>query len=306
MKRKGRILPISFHRAFALVLVGALLTTTVGVGGLESMGNTDGVLTWNLGTIEPGNSIKETVIFAYAGSREKLTALLEQARRDLKSSSESPAAIHETNSPRIVWIRNGVTDFALDECGSFFWEGIRQSLKCVHGGQLSRFGYYVRYNDGAPKRAGTSISKQGALENLRIIEPIRPVAKTQAKGLLDTVDKKVRLGIHAMMGKGPVVAVEFVVTNIDATVLKDLRLSVYSNLEAAHSHPDDYSVLDRSIAGVLVIDPPTGMCAAMAGLTRAAAGQGQIPASDSNGHPHVFKLDAGWTVLGSGSFAHTG
>ncbi len=276
MKRKGHISPISFHQPFMLVLVGALLTTTVAIAGLESMGNTDGVLTWNLGAIEPGNSIKETVIFAYADSREKLTALLEQARRDLKSSSESPAAIHETNSPRIVWIGNAVTDFALDGCGSFFWEGIRQSLKCVHGGQLSRFGYYVRYNDGAPKRAGTSISKEGALENLRIIEPIRPVAKTQAKGLLETVDKKLRLGIHAMMGNGPVVAVEFVVTNIGAAPLNDAQLSVYSNLEAAHSHPDDYSVLDPDIAGILVIDPPTGMCAAMAGLTRPAAGHSGI------------------------------
>jgi len=263
---------ISLHQTLVLGLGGVLLATVAMAGGLESTGNTDGVLTWNLGVLEPGESMKKTVIFAYADSHDKLIALLERARRDLKNLSDSPRTIRETNLRGDVWIKNDVTDFVLGAGGSFFWEGKRQALTCAHGGQLSRFGYYLRYNDGAPKLAGTSINKEGALENLHIIQPSRLLGNAQAKADLETIDKKLRVGIHAMMGNGSVAAVEFMATNIGVAPLNDIQLSVYSNLESAHSHGNDYSVLDSDIGGILAMDPPTGMCVAMVGLTQPAIG----------------------------------
>ncbi|MBL7152324.1 MAG: hypothetical protein ISS79_01300 [Phycisphaerae bacterium] len=268
MNRKRYIPPIFCLFPLALVLSGVLLTGAAFADGLESMGNTDGVLTWSLGVLDAGQSKTETVIFAYADSRQKLKGLLDRTRRDLRLP---PAGGEPATSP-IVWIGNDATDFALDAGGSFFWEGKRQALKCKHGGQLSRFGYYVRYNDGTPKRAGTSISKESLLENLRIVEPTGLFGKTQAKAKLETVDNKLTVGIQAIMGNGPVVAVEFAVTNIGTAPVIDTQLSVYSNLESAHTHENDYSILDHDIGGILVIDPPSGLCLAMAGLRKPAKG----------------------------------
>ena len=200
VKSKRHISGIFIYQSLVLVLCSVLPAAAAMAGGLESTGNTDGVLTWNLGTLKPGRSMKKTVIFAYADSRNKLVALLEQARNDLKDFSDSPRITSETNSPGVVWIRNAATDFALGASGSFFWEGKRQALTCAHGGQLSRFGYYVRYNDGESKLAGTSINKEGVLENLRIIQPSRLLGNTPAIAELENIDKRLRLGIHAMMG----------------------------------------------------------------------------------------------------------
>ncbi|MHC4657142.1 MAG: hypothetical protein ACYS91_19320, partial [Planctomycetota bacterium] len=241
MNSKRHISGIFIYHSLVLVLCSVLLPVAATAGGLESTGNTDGVLTWNLGTLKPGSSIKKTVIFAYADSRNKLVALLEQARNDLKDFSVPPRITSEKRGPGVVWIRNAATDFALDAGGSFFWEGRRQALTCAHGGQLSRFGYYVRYNDGESRFAGTSINKEGALENLRIIQPSRLLGETQAVAELETIDKRLRLGIHAVMGNGSVVAVEFVMTNIGTAPLNDTQLSVYSNLESAHSYTNDFS-----------------------------------------------------------------
>ena len=36
----------------------------------------------------------------------------------------------------------------------------RQGLTCPNGGQLSRFGYYLHYRDGAARRAGTPITSR--------------------------------------------------------------------------------------------------------------------------------------------------
>lgn len=269
MNRKKRISQIPSNLPSAFLLTALLLTSTLAAAGLESTGNTDGVLTWTLATLEPGQSKAETVIFAYAETHEKLTATIKKARSDL---SNSPAAPGNPKTSSIVWIANDVTDFALDPAGSFFWENKRQSLKCSQGGQLSRFGYYIRYNDGAPKRAGTSITKEGDLENLRIIEPAGLLDKTQAKIKLQTADKKLQIDIRATTGNGPVVAVEFLLTNIGESPVKDAQLSVYSNLESAHSHENDYSILDSQIGGILVIDPPTGLCITMTGLKKPAKG----------------------------------
>jgi len=74
------------------------------------------------------------------------------------------------------------------------------------------------------------------------------------------------------MGEGAVVGVEFVLTNIHTGPLSHVQLTTYANLESAHTHEGDYSVLDSRTASLLVYDPPTGMCVLMAGLSRPATG----------------------------------
>jgi len=251
------------------------------------MGNTDAVLTWHLGSLEPGQSHRRTAIFAYADSRDKLLQLLQRARRDCRNLPDAPATIQQTTGGKTVWITNAATDFALDPASSYFWEGKRQALTCNKGGQLSRFGYYLRYNAGAAKYAGTPINSQGALENLNIVHPARPIGKTKAKAVLQTLDKRLRIDVRAVMADGEVAAVEFVLTNINSAKIEDVSLSVYANLEAAHSHQDDYSILDSEIGGALVLDPPSGFCVAMVGLNRPDSGysgtwasQGQLRAGE--------------------------
>jgi len=240
--------------------------------GLESSGNTDGVLTWRIGTLQPGKAAREVVLLGFDKSPEEVAKRLQQARRRFASLPDPPAAQQSDQPPaEVVWIRNETTDFALAAPGHFFWEGLRQGLTGPQGGQLSRFGYYVHYHDGAACRAGTPI-KQARPENLRVVQPIRAIDPSQAAGTVETADKAIRIRIRAMMGEGPVAAIEFVLTNTSERRLTDVRLSAYANLEAAHSHEDDYSVLDSLTGGVLVVDPPTGICVVMAGLNRPAAG----------------------------------
>ncbi len=272
MNNKHCIITASLAFCFVISSITTFTATAAGADGLESLGNTDGILTWHLDSIEPGATARETVIFAYAESRKKLLTLLESARRDFAKPLVSLPAESDVPGSKIVWINNGVTDLALDENGSFFWEGGRQALKCRRGGQLSRLAYYIHYNDGTGKRAGTPILQRGALENLHILEPVRKLGPTQACGLLETKDKKLQLRIRPMMGKGPTAGIEFILTNKSDTVLRDVRLSVYSNLESAHDHENDYSILDSDLGGLLVVDSPTGFCIAMSGVRRPASG----------------------------------
>ncbi len=252
------------------VLIFTLMPPTVWAAGLDSSGNTDGVLTWKIGVLEAGKSAREVVLFVFDGSHEKAAKRLAAARQQFAKPSEAtPKKADKPNSP-IAWIKNDKTDFALAGPGHFFWEGGRQSLTCPKGGQLSRFGYYVHYNDGAAKKAGTPIRKHQA-ENLKIIEPIQSVDKTQMVGLVETADKKLRVRIRALMGDGPVAAVEFVLTNTTTKPLSDVRLSAYANIESAHTHQNDYSVIDDGTGGHLTIDPASGFCVVMAGLNRPAA-----------------------------------
>ena len=99
--------------------------------GLESVGNTDGGLTWQLGTVQPGAVAREVVLFVYGPSYEQLAKILAQARTEFAGLTAPPAA---GQSESVVWIRNDTTDFALEAPGSFFWEGNRQSLRCPAGG----------------------------------------------------------------------------------------------------------------------------------------------------------------------------
>jgi len=246
-------------------------TATLAAAGVESMGNTDAVLTWRIGTIEPGQSAREVVLFAFDKSHEAVLKHLEKARERFAALPDPGPAASVDPAPQVVWIKNDVTDFPLAGPGHFFWEGLRQGLTCPKGGQLSRFGYYVHYDDGASRRAGTPITDHTP-ENLRIVQPILPVSETEAVGLVETTDKHLNIRIRAVMGDGPVAAVEFVLTSTSDKPLQEVRLSAYANLESAHTHEVDYSVLESRTGGALVVDPFSGFCVVMAGLNRPESG----------------------------------
>ena len=297
---RGTVLGVTrlFSR-FSAALVAAGLLFLLGPAesvsraeGLHSMGNTDGVLTWALGDLEPGESAREAVIFAYSESPETIHDALANARRGFArlpldvgsgTASASPALgdLEGENAAPAVWIENGTTDFALDPHGAFFWEhATRQSLRSERGGQLSRFAYVIQYNDGAARSAGTRVWKRGDLDNLRIIEPVRIIAPGQIAGTLETDDRKLRLRVRAVVGEGRAAAVEFLLTNACASHLSDVRLSAYSNLESANTHEGDYSVLDPRLGGLLVVDPPTSTSVVMAGLDLPATGYSGAWASE--------------------------
>jgi len=259
---------------------GALAPPPAAAGGVESLGNTDGVLTWHLGTLEAGASKREAVIFAYAESHDALMALVAEARRQCEALPDAPEAPSGAETPDMVWVRNEVTDFALDKNGAFFWEGRRQALACPQGGQLSRFGYYLRYDEVERQGAGTPIGRQGALENLRVIEPVRAVNDRVATGVVETADQRLQLRLRAVSGKGTVALVDFCVANVTDRVVDGVELSVYANIEAAHTHENNYSILDSELAGVLVVDPPSGTCVAMAGWHAPAVGHVGVWASE--------------------------
>ena len=264
--------------AIAVLATILLPTGTCLASGLSSTGNADGHLTWRLGTLEPGRAAREVVLFAYGPSYAEAAKVVEQARRELANLPEPPPR-GDAKPPPTVWIRNGVTDFALEGPGHFFWEGGRQSLTGPQGGQLSRFAWYVHYPDGAPRRAGTPIAgSRAAAENVQVREPIVAVAADQAVGTMATADGQLKIRLRAIMAKGTAAAVEFVLTNAGAKPLADVTLTAYANLEAAHTHEQDYSTLDAATAGLVLVDPPTGVCTIMAGLGRPASGySGQWP-----------------------------
>ena len=149
----------------------------------------------------------------------------------------------------------------------------RQSLACTPGGQLSQFAWFVHYDDAdGSHRAGTLNDGEPESENLRVVEPVRAVSDQEAMGEVETSDGKLRVRVRALLGAGNEVAVEFVLSNRHAAALRNLRLSAYANIEAAHTHAGDYSVLDARTSGLLVLDPPTGMTVLMAGLNPPASG----------------------------------
>jgi len=234
----------------------------------ESSGNTDGLLTWRLGDLAADEAAREVVLFAFGKNPEAVTGLLVQARDQFARIPEATQRTAGT-AEATVWIKNAVTDFALQGPGYFFWEGGRQSLASERGGQLSRFGYYLHYDD---QRAGTPIAGGPAAENLVVIEPLRAVGDGEAMGVVETSDGRLRLRLRAVMGAGAAVAVEFVAVNRSRAPLRNVRLTAYANLEAAHDHENDYSVLDARSGALLTVDAATGTCVAMAGLGRPVSG----------------------------------
>ena len=153
----------------------SLLAAPAPADGLDALGNTDGVLTWRLGRLDPGASVTEWVLFACSGTHEELVRILESARAHLPDRRDSPDVPIREDVPAVAWIRNEATNLALHPDGSFFWEGVGQALESDRGGQLSRFSYRVRYDDGTPRDAGARVTRKDALDNLRILEPVQKI-----------------------------------------------------------------------------------------------------------------------------------
>ncbi|HYW81236.1 MAG TPA: hypothetical protein VE890_16755, partial [Thermoguttaceae bacterium] len=261
-----RVLLVGLCLALGLVTVNMSLAA-----GLDSAGNTDGVLTWQIGTLDAGESARQVVLFAFDDSHEALVERLDAARKEFPVLSDVQSAETERPASDVVWVKNDTTELGLAGPGHFFWEGLRQGLKSAEGGQLSRFGYFVHYDDGAPQRFGTPIHNKPT-ENLTIVEPLRAISATEAVVTVAAVDEKLRVRVRAVMGEGPVAGVEFVLTNTAEKPLTDVRLSAYANLEAAHSHENDYSMLDARTGGLLTVDSSSGACVVMAGLDLPASG----------------------------------
>ncbi len=259
-------------RTSSLVIVLALSfpAAQCTAAGLQAMGNTDGVLTWRLGTLQKNASAREIVLFAYGHSHAQLVQTVKQARAAGAQLPElaPPAANADLPPEPPVWIKNDATDFALGWTGFFRWDlKQRQALACARGGQLSQFTYYVHWwDDEGRHRAGTPQDGSSAPENLRVLEPVRALSGTEAFGVFETADKKLRLRVRVRMLQGPAAAVEFVVTNTHAQPLVDLELTLYANMEAAHTHEGDFTCLDAATAGLLVYDPDTKMCTVMTGV----------------------------------------
>ncbi len=261
------------------LLSAGLLWLAIGGGislcpaaGLESAGNTDGVLTWRVGTVEQGKPAREVVLFAFDHSPDGVVKHLETARRQFAKMPAPATAAHAPAAPK-VWIENGTTDFALEGPCFFRWRVERQALRCARGGQLSQFTWYVHYRDAAGEhRAGTPHDGDSTPENLRIVEPVRSLSPKEAIGVVETADKRLRIRVRAATGEGPVVAVEFLLASTQAEPLQDVRLTAYANLESDHDEGNDFSFLDRRTGGLLVYDPATKMCAVMAGLNPPLAG----------------------------------
>ncbi|MFP4057823.1 MAG: hypothetical protein ACLF0G_13235 [Candidatus Brocadiia bacterium] len=256
--------------ARALPLLVALAAPSAGEG-LAAAGNTDGLLTWRLGDLGPGQSARRVVLFAFAPGHGELKERLAEAREAF--AGPWPPAEPTGGPSAAVWVANGATDFALEPPGAFFWERWRrQALRCSKGGQLSRLGYMVRYRDGGPRRAGIAIaSSRLQTERLRVVEPARPAGERAAAAAVQTADGALGLRVRARLGEGPLAACAFTVSNLGGRGVRDVRLSVYANLEAAHTHNDDYSLLDGALGGIATVDP-SGFVVAMAGVPRPDAG----------------------------------
>ncbi|MBI3923019.1 MAG: hypothetical protein HY318_16485, partial [Armatimonadetes bacterium] len=255
-----------------------LVTLTAGsvgwaAAGLDSMGNTDGVLTWRLGDLTPGQSAREVVLLVFDDSAEKAAKRVESARRQFAELDQPrPESASLVEAPK-VWIKNEATDFALEGPCFFRWRMERQSLACKHGGQLSQFTYYLHYRDSeGTHRAGVPQDGDSSPENLRLVEPVHAVSDREATGVVETTDGKLRMRARAVMGQGSVVGVEFVVTNRNHEPVTDLHLTAYANIEADNTHDGDFSFLDAKTGGLVVYDPPTEMCVVMAGLHRPVTG----------------------------------
>ena len=271
----------SFRRvAAAICVVSAplcLLSAAAGADGLESAGNVDGVLTWRLGELRPGATAREVVFFAFDATYEGVAKRLEAARERFRSPSDPPPVDRGAPPPRKAWIRGDATDFALEGPCFFSWKSERQALSCAAGGQLSQFTFYVHYRDSLGRhRAGTPQEGDTTPENLRIVDPPRLLGPAEAMGAVETADGKLRVRVRADASQGSLVAIEFLLSSSASETIEDLTLTTYANMEAAHDHENDYSVLDARTAGLLVVDPPSGMCVVMAGLRDPSTGHSGV------------------------------
>ena len=267
-----------------------VLVCTAGApgGGLEAAGNTGGVLQWDLGNLEPGASVRNVVIFGHAQSYEKLVPLLDRAGGDFAEISDPPQTGAGAKADGPVSIRNPVTDFALEPAGRFSSKGYRPALK----NQLHQFNYYIHYDDGEAKKAGTpvwphkalaAIKDRPHLQNLRIVEPVHAISPTQAAGVLETTDGRIRLRVRAAMGRDAAAGVEFILTNIGDVPLTNVYLGTYTYVKCGDKDGCDYCMLDKEVGGLLVVDVSSGSCAAMVGMRQPNKGFTGIWESSSPG-----------------------
>ena len=245
--------------ALCAVLLGCLLPAAVTAAGLSSEGNTDGVLTWQLGRIEPGQSTVRTVLFAYADSLEQLTAVLEAAKRKARGLGGEALSGGRTEAD-IGWLRNATTSFGLEPTGSFSAVGNGPALS----GHLYQFNWYIRYNDGTEKTAGVPIwsdarrrrgRNRDELENMRVVSALSG-DNNQAAATLETTDRKLHVIVRAMVLEGAAAAVAFTLANTALDTVEEVELSVLVNIDAGpRSTRLDYSVVDSSLGGIVTINP---------------------------------------------------
>jgi hypothetical protein len=185
-----------------------------------------------------------------------------------------------------IWIKNADTDFALAPEGAFFWEpGQRQALarptsgklpgkewtppasasRSRTGGQLSRVSFYLHYGGAVLQHAGIRITGSPRLDGIKTTRRTQLVGSDRCVTTLETADGRLRVEIRTAMESGPVVAQEYVVTNIGASPIDYVRLSVYANLEADHSHENDYNLLDRELGALVTIDAASQVVCMLAG-----------------------------------------
>jgi uncharacterized protein (DUF608 family) len=191
--------------------------------GDSAQGNVDGFLAWNLGDLKPGEKVTVPVKFAAANS--------------MAESQER--------------LKNPAGDITVDDDGAFNWEDRgQQCLTTEAGGCLSQHGFYLHYDDGQPRRAGTRIVGSERLENLARAGREADLVR------LKTTDGS--LAVTVRRGKG---VLEYGIENIGDRTIGGLRLSVYANLEAGHTEGDDRGWLDPAQRALIVTDGTGAVCA---------------------------------------------
>ncbi|HUT31506.1 MAG TPA: hypothetical protein VMX13_17070 [Sedimentisphaerales bacterium] len=282
-----------YERVAVKLKTGGLLCAAVlscllpaaAIAGLSSEGNTDGVLTWHLGRIEPGRSAVRTVLFAYGDSLEELRSVVEAAKgkaRGLGGQAHAGGAIEG----EIAWLRNSTTSFGLEPTGSFSAVGNGPALS----GQLYQFNWYIRYNDGTERTAGVPIwsdarrrngHNRDEPENMRVVGGLSGDSN-QAAVTLETTDRELHVTVRAMVLEGPTAAAEFTLANTAQDTIEQLELSVLVNIDAGpRSTSLDCSVVDSSLGGIVTINPLNNRHVAFAGNEQPTRGYcGKWPSED--------------------------
>lgn len=247
--------------------------------GNQAMGNADGVLTWELGTLTAGATAERTAVFASAPDHDACARLIRSLRAGETALDGGAAYSAPEPEGAAAWLAGQATDIALGPGGAFFWEQARrQALACEAGGQLSRFGYYVNYPGG---RTGTGIQQSGSFENLRIIRPLDQTEEGAIRTVVESVDGRFRIEIEARLAREPAALLRFTLTNISGRTIESARLSIYANVESRHTHENDLATLDPETGGVLFVDLPTGFCTVMTGLEPPDSGHAGTWASNN-------------------------
>ena len=270
------------YSLFAAMSFGMMFVSTGASGtGLDFAGWVDGLVAWDLETLEPGESASRTVIFAFAKSRDELISVIGREKDGLAQRGVVSANGWQSCAENIAFVENSVTNFALESSGSLRRGkgGVALGNNCC--GEIRQFAWRIGYDDGGDKKAGIAMRSNGGsrmlikgdgLDNIRIVEPVRKHGQNQAISQVETTDGKIRLSTRVVMGKGPAAIVEFVVVNISSQPLTDVGFRVFSAFKAGDGSWDDYSVLDPEIDGVFAVDESTGACLAMAAVERPDAG----------------------------------